>query len=302
MPQRAGVVGLGDMGSGIAGNLIRAGFETSGYDPDTARLQAFSVSGGRAAASAGDAGIGSDAVFVMVMNGEQAHSVICGDGGLTSTMSPGSIILLTATVSPGDARDIAGKLAGSGIDLVDSPVSGGFPGAQAGTLTMMASAPSAVLERARPVMEAVSSAIYHVGTEAGMGQTVKACLQSLIGSVFTATFEASVLAAAAGVDAETIQSVFSNSSAGSGASNTALDNIVTGKFEKSGSHIRTMYKDMTLAMDLARDLGVPLFTASAAMQLFQAGITRYPDGDNWAVTKITEEIVGHGLRRRDNQS
>ena len=75
-----------------------------------------------------------------------------------------------------------------------------------------------------------------------------------------------------------------------------MENIIAGRFEKSGSHIRTMHKDMTLVMDLAREFGVPLFTAATAMQLFQAGITRYPNGDNWAVTKITEEIVGHGLR------
>ncbi len=75
-----------------------------------------------------------------------------------------------------------------------------------------------------------------------------------------------------------------------------MDNIIAGRFEKSGSHIRTMYKDLSLVMDLARELGVPLFTAATAMQLFQAGISRSPDGDNWAVAKVTEEIVGRGLR------
>ena len=301
MARRAAVIGLGDMGSGLAKNLIRYGFHTSGFDISPARLRAFAEAGGHPAESPGGAGNGAESVFVMVMNGDQARSVIFGDDGLLASMKPGSAILMTATVHAHEIRAIHADMSGSGIDLIDTPVSGGFPGAQGGSLTMMAAAPDAVLDRHRAAMEAVSSTIHRVGTEPGIGQTVKACLQSLIGSIFSATFEASVLAAAAGVDAEALQRVFSTSSAGSPATNTALENIIAGKFEATGSHIRTMHKDMTLVMDLARELGVPLFTAAAAMQLFQAGITRHPGGDNWAVTKITEEIVGRGLRRREIQ-
>ena len=130
-----------------------------------------------------------------------------------------------------------------------------------------------------------------------MGQTVKGCLQSLIGSIFTATFEVSVLAAKAGVDAEALYNVFSTSAAGSGITNAALDSVIDRKFRDTGSHISTMYKDLTISMDLARQHGVPLFTAAIAMQLFQAGITRHPDADNQTVAKITEEIVGTHLER-----
>ena len=128
-----------------------------------------------------------------------------------------------------------------------------------------------------------------------MGQTVKACLQSLIGSIFSATFEASVLAAKAGVSGEVLYNVFSTSSAGCGVANSALENIIDRKFAGTGSHINTMYKDLTISMDLARELGVPLFTAATAMQLFQAGKTKHPDGDNWVVTRLIEDIVGAGL-------
>jgi 3-hydroxyisobutyrate dehydrogenase-like beta-hydroxyacid dehydrogenase len=221
--------------------------------------------------------------------------VILGDG-LVSAMAPGGVVILTATIKPHEMREIAGELAGTGIDLVDSPVSGGFPGAQAGTLTMMAAGSDAAMDTARPAMEAVSRTIHRVGAEPGMGQTVKACLQSLIGSIFAATFEASVLAARAGVDAEALYDVFSTSGAGCGVANTALRNIIDGKFQGTGSHINTMHKDLTIAMDLAREQGVPLFTAGTAMQLFQAGKTRYPEGDNWVVTRVLEEIAGAALR------
>ncbi len=291
---RVGVIGLGDMGSGLAKNLLAAGYQVAGLDLSPDRMAAFTEMGGDACGTAAEVGQGAAAVFVMVMNGDQAKEVILGDG-LAATMAAGSTVLLTATIKAPEAREIAAGLDGTGIRLVDSPVSGGFPGAQGGTLTMMASAPSDVLADVRPIMEAVSGTIHHVGTEPGMGQTVKACLQSLIGAIFSATFEASVLAAKAGVSGEVLRNVFATSSAGNGITNGALDNIMHRRFEKTGSHINTMYKDLTISMDLARELGVPLFTASMAMQLFQAGKTRHPDGDNQIVTRVLEEIVGAEL-------
>ena len=295
--QQVAVVGVGDMGSGLAKNLLNNGYRVKGYDLSEQRMQALVDMGGVAASDPADAGRGSDAAWVMVMNGDQAHEVIL-DNGLASTMNPGSVILLSATIRASEARSINTALAGTGISLIDTPVSGGFPGAQNGTLTLMAAADAALLEKWSGVMQAVSGTIHHVGEEPGMGQTVKACLQSLMGAIFSATFEASVLAAKAGVDAETMEKVINTSSAGSVVTRTSMANIIDRKFENTGSHIRTMYKDMTLSMDLARELGVPLFTAGTAMQLFQAGMTRYPDGDNWAVTQITEEIVDAALSRK----
>ena len=295
------VIGLGDMGSGLAKNLIRAGFIVTGFDLKADRMADFVEMGGHAAASSSEAAKGSQAVFVMVMNGDEVKEVIFGEGGqggLKSALKPGAVIILSATIKPKEARELAEALKGSGLLMVDTPVSGGRPGAQGGTLTMMASGTDEALEAARPAMEAVSGTIHRVGTEIGMGQTVKACLQSLIGSIFTGAFEATVLAAKAGVSGEVLHNVFSTSAAGCGITNAAVENVMERKFEKTGSHINTMHKDLTISLDMAMELGVPLFTASTAMQLFQAGRTRHPDGDNQAVALISEEIVGTGLKRQ----
>ena len=295
--KRAGVIGLGDMGSGLARNLIKNGFETTGLDLSEDRMRAFVDMGGKPAADTAEVGRNADAVYVMVMNGDQAKSVILGQNGLKSAMAPGSAVILTATIKAPEAREIAQGLEGSGLHLIDSPVSGGFPGAQGGTLTMMAAGTDAALDEFRPVMEAVSKTIHRVGDTPGMGQTVKACLQSLIGPIFSATFEAAALAARAGVKGQVLYDVFSTSGAGCGVANSALENIIDRKFAGTGSHIATMYKDLTISLDMARELGVPLFTASTAMQLFQAGKTKHPDGDNWVVTRIIEDIVGEELKR-----
>lgn len=294
---RVGIVGLGDMGSGLAKNLLKNGFAVSGIDLDPNRVAAFKEMGGTPVTALADVGRNADAVYVMVMNGDQVKSVLFGDDGLLAHMRQESAVILTATIKPREAREIAAQMNGKGIHLIDSPVSGGFPGAQNGTLTMMAAAPTPVLDEFKPVMEAVSGTIHRVGTLAGQGQTVKACLQSLIGSIFSATFEASVLAAKSGVSGEDLYKVFSTSSAGCGCANTALENIIDRKFENTGSGIGTMHKDLTISMDLATELEVPLHTAAAAMQIFHAGKSRYPQGDNWACTKVIEEIVGAELHR-----
>ncbi|MEM9580148.1 MAG: NAD(P)-dependent oxidoreductase [Pseudomonadota bacterium] len=293
-----GIIGIGDMGSGIALNLIRNGFSVTGIDPLQARMDAFTDMGGQAAASVAEVGRAAEAIFVMVMSGDQAKSVILGDDGLVPHMAAGSAVILSATIKPHEAREIGAAMEGSGIHLIDTPVSGGFPGAQGGTLTMMAAAPDAVLDEFAPAMEAVSANIHRVGTRAGDGQTVKACLQSLIGAQFSATFEAAALAAKAGVSGQVLLDVFSTSSAGCGIVNNALEKIIDRQFEGTGSHINTMHKDLTISMGLGEELGVPLHTAAAAMQIFHAGRTKYPNGDNWICTRVIEEIIGAELHRK----
>ena len=294
---KAGVIGLGDMGSGLAKNLIANGFETSGFDVSDARMAQFAGLGGVSCADAGGVGRHADIVFVMVMNGDQAKQVILGDDGLVAHMAEGGIIILTATIRPSEAREIGEALGDTGIRMIDSPVSGGFPGAQNGTLTMMAAAPEDLMAAARPIMEAVSGTIHHVGKGPGEGQVMKSCLQSIIGSIFSATFEAAALAARAGVSGQALFDVVTTSGAGCGITKTALENIIDRKFEGTGSGIGTMHKDLTISLDMAEELGVPLFTASTAMQIFHQGKTKYPHGDNWICTRIIEDIVGAQLHR-----
>ncbi len=297
MNKRVGVIGLGNMGSGIAKNLMANGFQTSGHDIAADRLEAFKTAGGKACANAADVAKASDAVHVVVMTGDQVKEVIFNDDGLLKHLAKGSAIILNATIKPSEAIEVANGMKGSGIHLIDSPMSGGYPGAQAGTLTYMAAGDNAVLDEFKPVMDASSKTIHRVGSEGGQGQTVKACLQAIIGGMFSATFEAAALAAKAGVPGEVLYNVVSTSSAGNTITNTSLENIIDRQFEGTGSHIDTMHKDLTISMNLGEQLGVPLYTAAVAMQLFHAGRTKYPDGDNWVATRVIEEIIGAELHR-----
>ena len=295
--EKIGIVGIGDMGSGLAKNLLKAGFEVCGFDLSPTRMNHLTEMGGQPAANLAEVATDARAVYVMVMTGAQAQAVIFDEEGLADNLPEGGVIILTATIKPAEAQDIHDRLVARGLSLIDSPVSGGFPGAQSGTLTMMAAGSDADMARCADIMKAVSKSIHHVGEAAPKGQIVKACLQSLIGSIFSATFEASVLAAKAGVSGQTLFDVFSTSGAGCGVANSALENIIDRQFEGTGSHIATMHKDLTISLAYAEQLGVPMHTAATAMQLFHAGKTKYPNGDNWVVTRVLEEIVGAELHR-----
>ncbi len=287
-----GIIGLGDMGLGIAKNLLAAGFPTAGFDLREQRLVMFEDAGGRRAGSCAELGANCDAVFVMVLNGAQVHQVVLGEDGLVGAMEAGKTVIVPATILPAEVRALEAPLSEKGIHLIDTPVSGGKSGADNGALTLMTAAKVDVLEQNRQVLDAISKAIFHVGEEIGQGQTVKAALQAMIGCTFTATFESLVMGHKAGVKGETLFKVFQSSAVGSPLFENCARLILDRKFKNTGSHIATMHKDLGITMSVAREAGAAMFTTSAAYEMFQAGISRFPDEDNWAIVKWLEEIAG----------
>ena len=296
--QKIGIIGLGNMGMGIAKNIIKNGYKTIGYDLREECLKEIISHGGKAAKSVLEVGEFSDVVFVMVMNGNQVKDVI-------TKLSPGledkGTIIITATITPEEVID-ANRIAQEyNIDLVDSPVSGGLQGAHDGSLTLMTSADNKVFQDCKKILEAISKNIIHVGVNIGDGQTVKAALQSFIGSTFTAIFESLVLGSKAGIDGQVLYDVFSTSGVSSPLFKNCAKLIMDRKFDNTGSHISTMYKDLGISMDLAKKNGVPMFTTSAAFELFQAGISMYPEGDNWSIVKLLEKMSNTKVEWKNNK-
>ncbi|UCH09045.1 MAG: NAD(P)-dependent oxidoreductase [Fidelibacterota bacterium] len=296
--KKVGFVGLGDMGIGMAGNILKHRFELTGYDLREERLQELARLGGKPAADCREVAENSDIVFIMVLNGQQVKEVVLGESGLLAGLKPGATIVVTATIHPAEVRDLQGPTAKKGINLIDSPVSGGKSGADNGTLTLMAAGPKAVFEDTKTVLEAVGQNIYHVGEEIGMGQTVKAALQTLIGASFTAIFESLVLGVKAGIKAEVLYEVIGASGVSSPLFKNAANLIMERRFKGTGSHIGTMYKDLGISMNMAKENGVAMFTASAAYELFRAGMSLYPDEDNWSIIKLLEQIAGTEVRKQ----
>ena len=296
--KKVGFVGLGNMGIEMSKNLLKNGFELTGYDLREERLKELSRLGGKPVANCREVAENAEAVFVMVLNGKQVKEVVLGEQGLLEGLKPNSTIIVSATIHPSEVREIEPPVLDKGINLVDTPVSGGKSGAENGTLTLMTAAKKEVFDNCKPLLEAVGQNIYHVGEEIGMGQTVKASLQALIGASFTAIFESLVLGVKAGVKAETLYEVFSTSGVGSPLFENAAKLIMERKFKDTGSHIGTMYKDLSISMNMAKENGVAMFTASAAYELFRAGMSLFPDEDNWSIVKLLEQIAGTEVKKQ----
>ena len=286
--EKIGIIGLGNMGMGIAKNLIKGGYATTGYDLRKECLDELVSQGGEEAESVSQIGKLCDVVFVMVMNGNQVKEVV-------TQLSPGlngrGTIIITATITPEEVREAYNIAKESNIRMVDSPVSGGLDGAHEGTLTLMTSADDKTFSDCHDILDSISKDIFHVGKNIGDGQTVKASLQSFIGSTFAAIFESLVLGSKAGIDGKTLYDVFSSSGVSSPLFKNCAKLIMDRKFENTGSHISTMYKDLGITMDMAKKNGVPMFTTGAAFELFQAGISMYPEGDNWSIVKVLEKMA-----------
>ena len=287
--EKIGVIGLGNMGMGIAKNILKDGYKVTGYDLREVCLKELVSHGGEAAVSVDQVGQVSDVVFVMVMNGNQVKDVVTQ---LSPGMKDNGTIIITATITPEEIKDTYKIALENNIKMIDSPVSGGLQGAHDGTLTLMTAAENAVFKDCEKILNSIANNTIHVSQEIGAGQTVKASLQAFIGATFTAIFESLVLGSKAGIDGKILYDVFSTSGVSSPLFKNCAKLIMDRKFENTGSHISTMYKDLGISMDMAKKNGVPMFTAGAAFELFQAGISMYPEGDNWSIVKLLEQMAG----------
>ena len=295
---KVGLIGIGNMGMGMSRNILKAGHELTVYDVRPEPLESLRKEGAHAATSPREVGAAADTIFIMVLNVEQVKAALLTEDGLLAGLKPGSTVICTATIGRSQVMEVAELVTAEGFNIIDAPVSGGAPGAAAGTLTMMVSAPKETFEASKPVLEAVGRDIYHVGEEIGMGQTVKSALAVLIGTTYAGIFEALTLAVKAGVAPETLRDVVGTSVVGNFLFKDTTQNILDRNF-KGQSNIGTMYKDLTLAKNMASECGVPLFAASAAFELFQAGKAANPDEDNWTIIKILENIAGVEVKKTE---
>ncbi|SIS82352.1 NAD(P)-dependent oxidoreductase [Phaeovulum vinaykumarii] len=265
-------VGLGAMGSAMAGNLVRGGVRLRGFDLSPAAMDRLAAEGGGVAASAAEAAQGADVLILMVVNAAQAEAVLV-DGGALAALAPGAHVVLMATCLPDAVRDLAARVAATGRVLVDAPVSGGVVGAQAASLTIMVGAEADALAAVRPLLELMGQRIFHVGGAPGQGAAAKAVNQLLCGVHLAAAGEALSMAEAMGLDLPVMLDIVSNSAAGSwmlrdrGPRMIEDTDVVT-------SAVDIFAKDLGIVLDVARAerLGLPL--SAAAHQMFLAGSGR----------------------------
>ncbi len=269
---RIGFVGLGSMGTPMARNLVKAGFDVSGYDTNSAASKTLESHGGRASPSAADAARGVDALVLMVVNAAQAEAVLFDAGGLGAMARDGTVILM-ATCPPGSVKTLAARVHETGRPFVDCPVSGGTKGAEASTLTIMAATDQATFDKVRPILDAMGDKVFHVGTEPGQGAVVKTVNQLLCGVHIAVAAEGLALAAKVGVDPDVILKILGGSSAASWMLNDRGPRMVQTEPPVS-SAIDIFVKDLGIVLEAGRESKAALPLAAVAHQLFLASSGR----------------------------
>ncbi|MFO1155067.1 MAG: NAD(P)-dependent oxidoreductase [Rhodospirillales bacterium] len=263
-----GFVGLGSMGLPMAKNLVARGFDVRGFDMRSAAIEALADAGGSRAPSAAEAGRGTDALVLMVVNAAQAEAVLFNDGALTALPENG-IVVLMATCPPASVEDIAARVVSAGRRFVDAPVSGGTVGAVAGTLTIMAAAPHETFEAAKPVLSAMGDKVYHVGKSPGQGAMVKTVNQLFCGVHIAVAAEAFSLAAKVGVDMDVLLEIVSGSAASSWMLKDRGPRMLQDEPEVT-SAVDIFVKDLGIVLQAGRDTKAALPLAAVAHQMFLA--------------------------------
>jgi putative dehydrogenase len=287
-----GVIGLGSMGMGVALNLHRKGHVVTGCEPrDDARAE-FAAAGGRTVSAADELPSDLEAVVVFVINAAQTEDVLFGPHGCLSKLNKGTVILCCSTVSPDAARSLGKRIEGAGFMMLDSPVSGGKSGALAGTMTVMGAGSDAAFAKAGPVLEAISTKIWRLGTEVGVGSTVKMVNQLLAGVHIATAAEALALGIRAGADPKTLFEVISESAGSSWMWQNRVPHILEGD-DRPSSAVNIFVKDLGIVLDQARGLTFPLPMASAAHQLFLAAAA-HGEGfkDDAFVIRVWQALTG----------
>ncbi|SEG76537.1 NAD(P)-dependent oxidoreductase [Bosea lathyri] len=261
-------VGLGAMGAPMAENLVKRQFRVTGFDMRESARDALVAAGGHAAASAGAAAEGADALVLMVVNAAQARAVLFEAGALAA-LAPGASVILMATCPPGEVEAMAAEVTASGRHFVDAPVSGGVTGARGATLSIMVGTPADSFALVRPVLEALGDKVFHVGEKPGQGATVKTVNQLLCGVHIAVAAEALSLAEKAGIDGRLLFEIMG----GSAASSWMLRDRGPRMHEPDpmvASAVDIFVKDLSIVLDAGRAAKTALPLAAAAHQMFLA--------------------------------
>ncbi len=287
-----GFIGLGIMGSRMAANLVRAGYDVRAWNRTRETADAWAAEhGGTVAGSPREAADGATAVITMVVDGPQVEQVLLGEDGAAHGAAEGTLFVDMSTIAPQDTRRIGDALSGRGLPFVDAPVTGSSPKAEDGTLTIMAGGAEADFARARPYFEAMGEVILHVG-ELGHGQKVKVISNAVAATNCATLAQALVVGKASGVDLEALLQVF-----GAGAANSTMVGL---KGQPMLRHDYTtlfrlehMLKDVAICLDESQAAGVPFPAAALARELYAAGMGRgLGDRDFAAVLDVVEGLAG----------
>ena len=293
--ERIGFVGLGIMGSRQAANLARAGHELTVYNRTRATAEAWVAEhGGSVADTPAAVGAASDIVITMVVDGDQVHAALLGHDGVADGAAPGVLCVDMSTIAPQQTRALGAELAERGIRLLDAPVTGSSPKAEAGTLTIMAGGEAEDFARAEPLLRVMGELVVHVG-DLGQGEMLKIINNSVAAANAATVGEALIVAQRTGVDLDALVQVMGKGSGGSAMlelkSDAMREHDYTTLFK-----LEHMLKDVRLCLEAGQAAAVPFAAAARARDVLVAALARgHADDDFAALVEALEAFAGTRL-------
>jgi 3-hydroxyisobutyrate dehydrogenase len=268
MKSPVGFIGLGLMGRPMAANLLKAGHEVTVWNRTASRADDLAAQGAKRAATPRELAAASEVVITIVSDPPALESVLWGDDGVFAGLKRGSVLVDSSTVSPALERRAAAAAAAQGAEFLEAPVTGGTWGAEKGELVFMVGGEAATLKRVEPVLGVMGKKWFHLGPH-GAGQTVKLAMNLLLALEAEAFAESLALVRRAGIAGEKLFEVMQTSMGRSGLLDIKGPMMLKGEYKPSFP-LRLMHKDMSLALDLANQLGVPLPSAAATREVLNA--------------------------------
>jgi 3-hydroxyisobutyrate dehydrogenase-like beta-hydroxyacid dehydrogenase len=253
------------------------------------------AAGGAAVAKASELPAGTEALVVLVVNGAQTEAAVFGTDGAAPRLAKGGVIISSATMAPDAARAFAAKADAAGLLYLDAPVSGGAIKARAGEMTVMGAGSEAAFARAAPVLDAIATKVWRLGSEIGIGATVKVVHQLLAGVHIAAAAEAMALGIRAGADPQALYDVVTSAAGNSWMFENRMARVLTGD-DAPRSAVEIFVKDLGLVNDMARGLNFPVPLAAQAQQLFTAARAMGQGGaDDGFVIRVWQALTGIDL-------
>ncbi len=289
---KIGFIGLGIMGRPMAGHLLDGGHEVITASHRTPPAQELLDKGLALVDSAKEVAAAAEVIIVMVPDTPQVEAVLFGETGVAEGLSSGKLVIDMSSISPIATKDFAARIEALGCDYLDAPVSGGEVGAKAASLTIMVGGKQAAFERATPIFELMGKNITLVGGS-GVGQTTKVANQIVVALTIEAVAEALVFASKAGADPAKVRQALMGGLASSRILEVHGERMYKRTFDP-GFRIELHQKDLNLALQGAKSLGVSLPNTANAQELFNACAANGGAGwDHSAIVRALEILANH---------
>lgn len=296
MSPQIGFVGLGIMGKPMAKNLLKAGYSLTVYDVRAEPVEELVTDGASMASSSREVAQATDTIITMLPDSADSERAILGGNGVLEGAKAGSIIIDMSSIAPLVSQKIAAEAAGKSVEMLDAPVSGGEPGAIAGTLAIMVGGKQEIFDQCLPILNSVGRSVVRVG-DVGAGNFVKLANQIIVAANIEAVGEAFALAQKAGIDPELVFQAIRGGLAGSAVMEAKAPMIMDRNFNP-GFRIRLHQKDLHNALLTGKDLGVPLPVTGLVQQMLGALMNQGKgDNDHSAIVNFIEEMAGVEIKK-----